>query len=99
LPVNLLTDRRTPAEFAAWLTAGDTQLPAFGAVLSPAQIEAVVAFIDGVRTGRLPRPDEIFALSPDAPKHYTLLPGVLKRFEVRAGGGRASRGGCWEPSR
>ena len=24
---------------------------------------------------------------------------VLKRFEVRAGGGRASRGGCWEPSR
>jgi len=23
---------------------------------------------------------------------------VLKRFEVRAGGGRASRGGCWEPS-
>ncbi len=24
---------------------------------------------------------------------------VLKRFEVRAGGGRASRGGGWEPSR
>jgi len=24
------------------------------------------------------------------------LDDVLKRFEVRAGGGRASRGGCWE---
>lgn len=75
LPVNLLTDTRSNAELAAWIAQGDERMPAFGAVLSEPQIAAVVAFIDGVRSERLPNPAQIFELSTTAPKNYTLRPG------------------------
>jgi mono/diheme cytochrome c family protein len=76
LPVNLLEDRRSTTELTAWFTKGGDGLPAFGDVLSPAQIDEVVAFVDGVRTGALPGPAKIFELVKDSPKNYALLPGA-----------------------
>lgn len=76
LSTNLLTDGRSREELAQWFTAGDAQLPAFGEVLSPAQIDALAAFVIAVREGELPQPDQIFTLSKDAPNNYTLNPGA-----------------------
>jgi mono/diheme cytochrome c family protein len=76
LSVNLLEDPRTKAELAAWLTSGGEGLPAFGEVMSPEQIEDVAMFIDGVRSGALPRPEKIFELVKDSPKNYALVAGA-----------------------
>jgi mono/diheme cytochrome c family protein len=88
---NLLTDTRTPPELVEWFTRGDDTLPAFGEVLSPTQIEALVGFVVGVRDGTLPRPEQIFTLSADAPKNYTLVAGAdaaagAASFEQRCSG-------------
>ncbi|MEM6995396.1 MAG: hypothetical protein AAF721_33110 [Myxococcota bacterium] len=74
--VNLLTDTRSREELLAWLQAGDDVVPAFGAVLSHDELYALVDFIDGVRTGALPSPAQVFDLSKDAPKNYVLRPGA-----------------------
>ncbi len=73
---NLLTDTRTVDELATWLTNGDDVVPAYGEVLSPEQILGIATFIDRVRTGVLPGPSHVFALSSDAPKNYTLATGA-----------------------
>lgn len=74
-PENLLTDPRTPAQLTTWFREGGQGLPAWGSVMTEDEIQLVVAFIDAMRTGRLPRASDIWKLSKDAPKNYTLLPG------------------------
>jgi hypothetical protein len=75
-PINLLVDDRTVPEIADWLEHGDAQTPAFGAVMPREAIEEIAVFIVGVRTGTLPRPDEVWALSESAPMKYVLQPGA-----------------------
>lgn len=75
LPVNLLTDTRTTDELTQWLTEGDDTTPAYGAVMKPEEIAGIVAFVDAVRTGALPGPEQVFALSKTAPKNYVLREG------------------------
>lgn len=76
LDVNLLSDTKSEAELAAWLKAGDAQLPAFGAMLDDADLRDVAAFIVAVRTHALPQPTDVFTLDAQAPKNYKLLPGA-----------------------
>ena len=89
---NLLTDTRTPAELVAWFTRGGDTLPAFGEVLSPTQIEALVGFVVAVRDGTLPRPEQVFTLSSEAPKNYTLVEGADATAGAASFGQRCS--GC-----
>lgn len=81
LPYNLLTDTRSPAMLHAWLSEGDANLPAFGQVLSEADITDVVAYLIKTRQGELAQPHQLFRLEAAAPKSYVLL-----------GGGDAARG-------
>ena len=75
LAVNLLTDTRGQAELVEWISKGGQGLPAFGDVLEARQIEAVAAYLIATREGELPRPDQIFTLSKEAPKNYVLNEG------------------------
>ena len=72
---NLLAGKETQQELALLFTKGDREIPAFGDVLAPPQVEAVAAFIIGVRDGALPHPDQIFAPRPPAQGHYALVAG------------------------
>jgi mono/diheme cytochrome c family protein len=75
LPVNLLTAGWSREQLAARLRDGGQGVPAYGQVLSAEQIDAVVSFVFDMREGRLPRPDQIWQLTKDAPKHYILASG------------------------
>ncbi|MCO4761720.1 MAG: c-type cytochrome [Myxococcales bacterium] len=75
-PENLLTDKRSTAKLTSWFRAGGPGLPAWGSVLSEAEIALMVSFIDAMRTGLIPRADDIWTLSPTAPKNYTLNKGA-----------------------
>ncbi len=75
VPHNLLTDTRSAEEIAAWLSAGDEQLPAMGSVLSAEQVRAIAEFVVAVRDKTIPGPADVFRLSKDAPKNYELLEG------------------------
>ncbi|WP_437646627.1 hypothetical protein [Sorangium sp. So ce362] len=72
---NLLGGRETQEDLVLLFTKGDREIPAYGDVLTPPQIEAMAAFVVGVRDGALPHPDQIFTLKPPAQGHYALLPG------------------------
>ncbi|AUX21537.1 uncharacterized protein SOCEGT47_020230 [Sorangium cellulosum] len=72
---NLLGGRETREELVLLFTKGDHEIPAYGDVLTPPQIEAMAAYVIGVRDGALPHPDQIFAIKPPAEGHYALLPG------------------------
>ncbi|WP_437483761.1 hypothetical protein WME75_43420 [Sorangium sp. So ce1014] len=72
---NLLGGRETQEELVVLFTKGDREIPAYGDVLTPPQIEAMAAFVIGVRDGALPHPDQIFTIKPPAQGHYALLPG------------------------
>lgn len=72
---NLLGGRETQADLVLLFTKGDREIPAYGDVLTPPQIEAMAAFVLGVRDGALPHPDQIFTSKPPAQGHYALLPG------------------------
>ncbi|MDQ3036750.1 MAG: hypothetical protein M3Y87_30435 [Myxococcota bacterium] len=57
------------------LERGDDVVPAFGPVLSRGDLEAIAAFVVGVRDGALPHPDAIYVrTTPDAGS-YALLDG------------------------
>jgi len=73
---NLLSDTRSTEALTQWLTEGDETTPAYGDVLSPSEVAAVVGLIDGVRSGALASPDAIFELSKTAPKNYSLREGA-----------------------
>ncbi|WP_437878588.1 hypothetical protein [Sorangium sp. So ce513] len=72
---NLLAGRETQEELVALFTKGDREIPAYGDVLAAPEIEAIAAFVIGVRDGALPHPDQIFTIKPPAQGHYALLPG------------------------
>lgn len=92
IDVNLLEDSRDAAAIAAWLKAGDDKVPAYGDVLSDAHLAAIADFIVGVRDKTLPHPDDVFALSADAPKNYTLAAGADLQAGAEAYGKRCA--GC-----
>jgi len=80
LPSGPLSPQHAGASRSLWvarLTNGEQELglPAYGDVLSRAEIEALVDFMLAVRDGRLPDPDDLYALSTDAPKGFVLAPG------------------------
>jgi mono/diheme cytochrome c family protein len=81
LSVDLLDDARSAEELVDWFDAGGDGLPAFGTVLSRAELEAIADFVVGTRGGDVARADEIYALASDAPNFYTLLAGA----DVEAG--------------
>ena len=59
----------------ARLTNGRDGLPRYGDVMTGAQIEALVDFMLAVRDRTLPHPDDLYALSTEAPKGFILAPG------------------------
>lgn len=73
---NLLEDTRSVDELAQWLSQGDEDVPAFGTVMDDAALRDVAEFIVAVREGRLPRPEQIWTLSVDAPSNYVLNEGA-----------------------
>jgi len=62
-------------EWIQRVTNGYAGLPAYGAVMSPDEIGALVDFMLAVRDGELPHPDDLYALETDAPKGFILAPG------------------------
>ena len=75
LPVDLLSDTRSLADTAAWFTAGGDGLPAFGSVLSAAEIDDMAAFALAMRAGQLARASDVYDLDAAAPESYTLHAG------------------------
>lgn len=72
---NLLAGKEPLDALIDLLDRGGADMPAYGGVLSPDELRALAAFILGVRDGKLPHPDGIWALSESAPGHYALRPG------------------------
>ncbi|HEX6241453.1 MAG TPA: cytochrome c [Polyangiales bacterium] len=72
---DLLKDTDSRELWRARLTKGEDAIPAYGSVLSAAQIEALLDFLLGVRDGALARPDALFTLDPQAPGFYRLAAG------------------------
>ena len=78
LPSGPLSQRHVRASRSQWIDRvmnGEGGLPAYGEVMSATEIEALVDFMLAVRDGRLPRPENLYALSTDAPKGFVLAPG------------------------
>lgn len=75
LDLDLLALPGTVAEVADRFERGEGPLPAFGGVLSRADLEALAAFVVAVRDGELPRADAIVTLTSPAAKGYALAPG------------------------
>ncbi|MDH3511768.1 MAG: hypothetical protein OER85_13020 [Gammaproteobacteria bacterium] len=78
LPTGPLSPKHARASRSQWIarvTKGEGRLPAYGSVMSPAEIEALVDFILAVREGRLPRPAGLYQLASDAPNGFVLAPG------------------------
>lgn len=73
---DLLKNTDSRSEWLARLTHGEDAIPAYGSVLSAAELEALVDFMLGIRDGRLPQPDALFTFAPEAPGAYTLNPGA-----------------------
>lgn len=68
-------------QWIARLTQGQDGLPRYGEVMTGPEIEALVDFMLAVRDRALPHPDDLYALSTEAPKGFVL-----------ASGGNAERG-------
>ncbi|MDH5672732.1 MAG: cytochrome c [Myxococcales bacterium] len=76
LATDLLSVDWSRQEMADRFTRGGAGVPAFGQVLDSDQIADVVAFVFDVREGRLPRPDQIWELSPGTAGGYRLKSGA-----------------------
>lgn len=76
LPFNLLGNAIATSDLTAFFSAGRDGSPAYGSVLSQDEIRALVAFVTGVREGRLPGPDAIWKLEEGTPGNYRLSPGA-----------------------
>lgn len=78
LPTGPLSQQRARASRSQWIdrvTGGEDGLPSYGAVMSAGEIEALVDFMLAVRDGHLPRPEDLYALSAEAPMGFVLAPG------------------------
>ena len=62
-------------EWVSHLTNGGDGLPAYGDVLNPAEIEALVDFMLAVRGRKFPHPDDLYTLATGTPKGFVLAPG------------------------
>lgn len=72
---DLLKNTDSREAWRARLSAGEDAIPAYGSVLSAAQVEALLDFVLGVRDGTLPQPDALFTLDAKVPGFYRLAPG------------------------
>jgi len=63
------------AEWINRVTNGWAGLPAYGEVLTAAEIASLVDFMLAVRDGQLPGPDDLYALNSDAPRGFVLAAG------------------------
>jgi mono/diheme cytochrome c family protein len=75
LDTNLLEWTGDVTAVADRLERGDTVVPAFGAVVGRADLEAIATFVVGVRDHTLPHPEAIFALTTRDAGHYALSSG------------------------
>lgn len=75
IDVDLLTWQGDVASIADRLAKGDGAVPAYGEVLSRAQLEALAAFVVAERDGTLPRADAVLTLTSPAAKDYALKSG------------------------
>ncbi len=73
--LNLLERKDSEADLAAWLKSGTKNVPAFGSVMSDAQLADMAAFIVGVRDRKLVHPADVFELKKGSPANYVLRPG------------------------
>jgi mono/diheme cytochrome c family protein len=62
-------------ELARWLGQGDTGIPAYGKVLEDGELRALVDFVWAMREGKLPRPEQVFALREKSAGNYALVDG------------------------
>lgn len=92
---NLLADGATRLDVARLIVDGAPGVPAFGEVLSEADLADIVAFVMAVREHELPRPDDIWSLDADAPSGYVLAPGanVEEGYAAIGGSCAACHGG------
>jgi len=67
--------RTSRSQWIARVTNGEGGLPAYGDVMSTAEIEAVVDFMLAVRDGRTAHPDNLYRLSTESPNGFVLAPG------------------------
>lgn len=78
LPAGPLSEQYANDAHAVWeerLRRGEEGIPAFGAVLSDADIAALVSYMLAVRDRVLVHPDQLYTLEESAPKGFVLLPG------------------------
>lgn len=72
---NLLDPAFELEEIRVLIRDGSDVVPGYGTVLDELELESLLAFIGGVREGRLPHPDRIWSLSEGTPGNYRLAPG------------------------
>jgi cytochrome c5 len=72
---DLLKNADSREVWIARLTRGEDAIPAYGSLLSGAQVAALVDFLLGVRDGVLPQPDELFTLDEHVTGFYRLNEG------------------------
>jgi cytochrome c553 len=75
LESDLLAWPGTVAEVADRLGRGDESVPAFSAVLSRADLEAIALFVVRMRDGALPRAASVYTLTSADAGHYALREG------------------------
>lgn len=76
VPVNLLDPALPLSSITELLTRGSDEVPAYAGVLDQRELEEVVHFVQGVREGRLPHPDQIWSLSEGTVGNYRLSGGA-----------------------
>lgn len=74
--INLIDDPLSRESLAALFTDGAEGIPAWGALLSEADLADLVAFVMAVREHDLPQPSDVWELDASAPKGYVLKPGA-----------------------
>jgi hypothetical protein len=72
---DLLKNTDSREQWIARLTRGEDAIPAYGSVLSGAQVSALVDFLLAVRDGVLPQADDLFTLDEHVPGFYRLKDG------------------------
>jgi cytochrome c5 len=75
LPLNLLTDTRSPAELRELFARGGEGTPAYGSVLDARDLDDLVAFLVKTRARELVHPEGVLKLEKAAPKGFVLLAG------------------------
>jgi cytochrome c553 len=78
LPAGPLSPQHAGESRDMWiarLMQGQDGLPRYEDVMTTAEIEALVDFMLAVRDRALPHPDDLYALSTEAPKGFVLAPG------------------------